>query len=259
MSKPSLASQPNKSGPPWPGCSLRACFISHAQRLPGGRGRLTPRTVSRLRRGRRSMRPMCPAGAPWVKSGTHCPGPCVARPASQMQKGEEEGHTSASEARTLGGEVWEECGTPKVSLGVSWVVEPQAGHSLGYAGTNEGHVNSATRRTKDFMGIFRSTPPCDGNVLGQRAGCRSPTVLTRGLDAPQRLSSTRKRSRCETAASVWARPLLRHVTTPRPGCPGAHALSACEALAGPAPSCATWPRHVLAALVLQTLSACEAL
>lgn len=50
------------------------------------------------------------------------------------------------------------------------ILQPQARHLLGYAAKNEGHVNSATRRTKDFMGIFRSTPPCDGNVLGHQAG-----------------------------------------------------------------------------------------
>lgn len=39
-------------------------------------------------------------------------------------------------------------------------------HSLGYACRDEGHSNSATRRTKNFMGIVHSTPPCVGNVVG---------------------------------------------------------------------------------------------
>lgn len=79
-------------------------------------------------------------------------------------------------------------GSPSIP---GWL-QPQAGHSLGNAGRNEGHVNSATRRSNDFMGIFRSTPPCDGNVLGPpgrvlqspRAGCRRPKVLTQGPGRP---------------------------------------------------------------------------
>lgn len=42
------------------------------------------------------------------------------------------------------------------------------GHSLGYAGRNEGHSNSATTRTKDLRGIVRNTLTGGWNVLGHR-------------------------------------------------------------------------------------------
>lgn len=111
------------------------------------------------------------------------------------------GHTLAQEARTLGNGVWKECRTSakksrdsgkplnhevpsRMSLES---LPPRTRHSLGYAGTDEGHSNSATRRTKDFMGIDRSTPPCDGNVLG--APGRVPKGRNRWASAADRATS----------------------------------------------------------------------
>lgn len=84
---------------------------------------------------------------------------------------------------------------------------PQVSHSLGKVGTNEGHSNSTTRKTKDFMGIVRSTPPCDGNVLGHQAGylraekraCQRRRSPLRAVAALQRFSPARRRS------EGWAR------------------------------------------------------
>lgn len=91
---------------------------------------------------------------------------------------------------------------------------PQVGHSLGKAGTDESHSNSTTR-TKDFMGTVRSTPPCDGNVLGHQAGylraekrgCQPRQSLLRAVDALQRLSPARRRSEgLGGAEREWPRP-----------------------------------------------------
>ncbi|VTJ87241.1 Hypothetical predicted protein, partial [Marmota monax] len=43
----------------------------------------------------------------------------------------------------------------------------------------------ATRRTTGFMGVVRSTPPCDGNVLGHQAGVSAADRPTSGPGAPR--------------------------------------------------------------------------
>lgn len=139
---------------------------------------------------------MCPAGASWVKSGTTA---WVAAWPGQPRRGQEgrrrrgtpqpwrPGPWAVKFGRNVG---------PRKGAGIPGGPDPgnspQASHSLGNDGTNEGHVNSTPRRTKDFMGIFRSTPPCDGSVLGppgrvlqsRRARCRWPRVLTQGPGRP---------------------------------------------------------------------------
>lgn len=94
---------------------------------------------------------------------------------------------------------------------------PLASHSLRYAGRDEGHSSSATRRTKNFMGIIHSTPPCVGNVLGppgrvpqsERGGGWRDDRPSSGPQAP--------RNGCPKHASAegvedrvrpWPRPLL---------------------------------------------------
>ena len=69
------------------------------------------------------------------------------------------------------------------------------GHSLGYAGRNEGQSNSTTRRTKDLTGIVRRTLTGDWNVLGQQARYfRAKKGGLRAVGALQRLPPARKRS-----------------------------------------------------------------
>lgn len=148
---------------------------------------------------------------------------------------------------------------PGVPLGVSpGSLLPQAGHSLGYAGTNEGQVNSANRRTKDSMGIVRTTPPCDGNVLGppgrvlqgQRGGSRRPTILTQGPGRPATVvpSAHAQTVSGRGARAAEARPLLGPragggATTPAAPRPVAHALLCPRSFVRSASLDALTPRH----------------
>lgn len=109
---------------------------------------------------------------------------------------------------------------------------PLASHSLRYAGRDEGHSSSATRRTKNFMGIIHSTPPCVGNVLGppgrvpqseRGGGWRDDRPSSGAPGAPQRLSQARKRRRCWGSRAAVATPPISaahrgwgHGAWPRP-------------------------------------------
>ena len=130
--------------------------------------------------------PRCPARFTPATLGTQSLDHCLTR---RRYGGPELGHNLAPEAEPLENGVWEAC---KAKKRKSWVSggpgnpwrfphkcplewqPPLASHSLRYAGRDEGHSSSATRRTKNFMGIIHSTPPCVGTVLGHQAGYLSP-------------------------------------------------------------------------------------
>uniref|UniRef100_M3XMB3 Uncharacterized protein n=1 Tax=Mustela putorius furo TaxID=9669 RepID=M3XMB3_MUSPF len=112
------------------------------------------------------------------------------------------------------------------------------------AGTNEGHSNSATRRTKNFMGIVRSTPPCDGNVLGHQAGylraekrgCLGRLSPTQGRGRPatvvpsaqaQRGVGGGERERPRPAPPGEARRRRGDSAQPRPGAPARSGFGNC--------------------------------
>lgn len=119
----------------------------------------------------------------------------VARPGAHLRRGPSSVGTGRAVATGKGNRE----GPPGESPGS---LPPRAGHSLGYAGADEGHSNSATRRATDFIGNIRSTPPCDGNVLApppgqvpqaEWAGCRRLPSNLRARGTWQRLSSARRR------------------------------------------------------------------
>lgn len=122
--------------------------------------------------------PRCPARFTPATLGTQSLDHCLT---VRRWGGPELGHNLAPEAEPLENRVWEACRAKKRKSWVSggpgnpWRFPhkcplewqpPLASHSLRYAGRDEGHSSSATIRTKNFMGIIHSTPPCVGNVLG---------------------------------------------------------------------------------------------
>lgn len=111
-----------------------------------------------------------------------------------------------------------------------WLL-PRAGHSLRYVGTDEVHSNSETRRTTNFMGIVRSTPPYVGNVLGppgrlpqaETGRRRRPTLLPQGRGRQATVASSAqaqkrwmKGSRTAVAPPALSAAQRGGVTAPRP-------------------------------------------